>query len=166
VKKREWLDRRGGRLNLLHELITRETIVLKEEVRNWKEAIQYASEPLLKKGWIEPEYVKAMIHIIETLGPYVVLTPHVAIAHARPDAGVNRLSMSLLRLKKSVSFGRGQEVHLIIILAAIDQKLHLHALSDLSQLLSEEKNIERLIHTEKIEEIEELIHQYSRKKCN
>ena len=103
---------------MLHELITRETIVLKEEVRNWKEAIQYASEPLLKKGWIEPEYVKAMIHIIETLGPYVVLTPHVAIAHARPDAGVNRLSMSLLRLKKSVSFGRGQEVHLIIILSS------------------------------------------------
>lgn len=149
---------------MLHQLITKETIVLKEEVRNWKEAIQYASEPLLKKGWIEPGYVQAMIDIIERLGPYVVLTPHVAIAHARPEEGVNRLSMSLLRLKKSVSFGRGQEVHLVIILAAVDRELHLDALSDLSYLLSEEKNIEQMIKTEKIEEVEKLIHQYSRRR--
>lgn len=148
---------------MLHQLITKETIVLKDAVRNWKEAIQYASEPLLKKGCIEPRYVQAMIDIIESLGPYVVLTPHVAIAHARPEEGVNQLSMSLLRLKKSVSFGRGQEVHLIIVLAAVDRELHLHALSDLSHLLSEEKNIEQIIKTEKIEEIEELIHRYSRR---
>ncbi|MBA4543094.1 MULTISPECIES: PTS sugar transporter subunit IIA [Thermoactinomyces] len=146
---------------MLHHLITRETIVLKDFVSNWKEAIKSAAEPLLKLGLIREEYVSAMIEIIEKLGPYVVLTPHVAIAHARPEAGVNRLSMSLLRLKESVFFGMGKEVHLVIVLAAEDNQLHLKALAELASLLREEENVDKIIHAENPDEILTIIRRYS-----
>ncbi|MGA9172500.1 MAG: PTS sugar transporter subunit IIA [Thermoactinomyces sp.] len=146
---------------MLHHLITKETIVLKDFVSNWKEAIKSAAEPLLNLGFIREEYVPAMIEIIEKLGPYVVLTPHVAITHARPEAGVNRLSMSLLRLKESVSFGRGKEVHLVIVLAAENNQLHLKALAELANLLREEENVDKIIRAEYPEEILTIIRQYS-----
>ncbi|MFC7442177.1 PTS sugar transporter subunit IIA [Laceyella putida] len=146
---------------MLHQLITRETIVFKDFVSHWKEAIRVASFPLLKLGYIEENYVHAMIHIIDQLGPYVVLTPHVAITHARPELGVNQLSMSLLRLKESVSFGRGKEVHLVIVLAAVDNHSHLHALAELSNLFSREENIQTIIQSDEPEEILSIIRRYS-----
>lgn len=155
------IDRKGAFV-LLHQLLTKETIVFRDFVSHWKEAIREASFPLLQLGYIEKNYVQAMIQIIEQLGPYVVLTPHVAIAHARPESGVNKLSMSLLRLKESVSFGRGKEVHLVIVLAAIDNHSHLDALAELSHLLSHEENITHLIQAEEPEEILSIIRRYSK----
>ncbi|MRG28034.1 PTS sugar transporter subunit IIA [Laceyella tengchongensis] len=146
---------------MLHQLITRETIVLKDFVSHWKEAVRIASLPLLQLEYIEEHYIQAMIKIIEQWGPYVVLTPHVAITHARPGSGVNQLSMSLLRLKESVSFDRGKEVHLIIVLAAVDNHSHLKALAELSNLLSREENIQKIIQADEADEILEIIRQYS-----
>lgn len=148
---------------MLQELITERTIVLRDRVHHWKEAIRVAAEPLLKLGFIEQDYVRAMIELIENLGPYIVLTPHVAITHARPEAGVNRLSMSLLRLRESISFGRGKEVHLVIVLAAEDDERHLDALAELAYLIADERNIERLICATTEREIAELIRFYSLK---
>jgi mannitol/fructose-specific phosphotransferase system IIA component (Ntr-type) len=147
---------------VLDQLITEETVQLVDEVENWQDAIRIASKPLLQNGSIEPSYVDAMIRSIQETGPYVVITPKVAIPHARPEEGVNMLSMSLLRLKKSVLFGENKPVHLVIVLAATDDESHLRALAQLTELLSQEENIDQLIQSEEISDVMKLIHHYSK----
>jgi transcriptional antiterminator/mannitol/fructose-specific phosphotransferase system IIA component (Ntr-type) len=150
---------------VLGELLTEETVQLVDEAENWQEAIRLASKPLLENGSIEPSYIDAMIRSIQKTGPYVVITPKVAIPHARPEEGVNMLSMSLLRLKKSVLFGEDKPVHLVIVLAAADDESHLRALAQLTELLSLEENIDQLIQSREKRDIMKLIHHYSKGEC-
>ncbi|MGV2488143.1 UNVERIFIED_CONTAM: transcription antiterminator, partial [Bacillus mycoides] len=107
---------------MLNELLTREFIELENHVETWEEAIRVASEPLLQSGHISEEYISEMIANVKKLGPYIVIAPKIAIPHARPEAGVKKLGMSLLQLKEGVLFSEKQEhaVNLIIVLAAID----------------------------------------------
>ncbi|NGQ96140.1 BglG family transcription antiterminator [Brevibacillus sp. SYP-B805] len=155
---------RRERKPVLDELLRDECIQLKDQVSDWKEAIRVAAEPLLENRSITEEYVQAMIRNVEENGPYVVIAPKVALPHARPEQGVNRIGMSLLRLKKPVSFSEelDREAQLIIVLAAVDNETHLKALSQLSMMLSDDNNIDRLIAADEKETIQHLIATYSK----
>lgn len=148
---------------MLNELLTREFIQLEDRVDNWKDAITLAAYPLLQNQYVLEEYIDEMIINVEKLGPYIVIAPKIAIPHARPEAGVQKLGMSLLQLKESVAFSEKQEhaANLIIVLAAIDNETHLKALAQLSEMLSETKNVEMLIHSNSIDEMLEMIAKYS-----
>ncbi|WP_427109881.1 PTS sugar transporter subunit IIA [Lysinibacillus xylanilyticus] len=130
---------------MLTELLTKDTIQLANFVNTWQEAIHLAASPLLKHNKIEARYIEAMIQSIEKHGPYVVITPKVAIPHARHTEGVNELSMSLLSLQKPVLFGPEKPVFLIIVLAAPDSASHLQALVDLTKILQEPNQIDSII---------------------
>ncbi|TRY24036.1 BglG family transcription antiterminator [Brevibacillus sp. LEMMJ03] len=153
---------------MLDELLQEECIQLKDSVSDWKEAIRLAAEPLLKSQSITEAYVQAMIANVEENGPYIVIAPKVALPHARPEQGVNRIGMSLLRLKQPVSFSETQvrEAQLIIVLAAVDNETHLQALAQLSMMLSEEDNIDRIIGAHDKETILHYISMYSNNRGN
>jgi mannitol operon transcriptional antiterminator len=147
----------------LKDLLKVENIQIAESAPDWKEAIRLAAKPLLNDGAITNVYIRAMIDTLVKMGPYIVVSPKVAIPHARPEDGVNRLGMSLLRLEKSVPFS-DQETHdvqLIIVLAAIDGEAHLKALSQLTNMLSDKDTKEKLIAGDQKERIFELIKAYS-----
>jgi len=148
---------------MLKELLGEEFIQLAERVSDWKEAIRLASTPLLNSQAITPEYVDAMIVNVEENGPYIVIAPRVAFPHARPEQGVNRLGMSLLRLKQPVAFAEPgtRDAQLIIVLAAVDNETHLKALSQMSMMLSDESNIDRLIAADNKETILQCIADHS-----
>lgn len=146
---------------VLADLLTEDKIQLVQEVSNWEKAIRLAAQPLLDQHSIQPSYIDSMINSIKREGPYVVLTPKVAIPHARPEEGVDALGMSLLILKDSVTFPEEKPVHLIIVLAAIDSETHLKALAQLTELLSSPENIEQLISATKKQEVLEIIQQYA-----
>ncbi|AJS59928.1 BglG family transcription antiterminator [Paenibacillus sp. IHBB 10380] len=152
----------GAEKPVLEQLLTSQTIQLQARVSDWREAIRVASQPLLELGTIEERYVEAMIESIETNGPYVVLTPGVAIPHARPQQGVRSLSMSLLRLDEAVAFSPDKPVRLIIVLAAADRESHLRALVQLSEILSEPSNIEDILQSSGKSVILDYIHKYSK----
>ncbi|MFJ7755741.1 BglG family transcription antiterminator [Peribacillus muralis] len=147
---------------VLEELLNMQTIQLQPHVSDWKEGIQVAAKPLVDLGTVEERYVDAMIEAIETNGPYVVITPGVAIPHARPEQGVRSLSMSLLKLEEAVDFAPDKPVRLIIILAAVDNDSHLRALIQLTQLLNEPANIEEILRTSDKEVLMEYVHTYSK----
>ena len=149
---------------VISDLLKREMIQIKDKVDSWQEAIRVAASPLLNIQAIEPRYIDAMITNIEKLGSYVVLAPNVAIPHARPEEGVKKLSMSLLKLNKPVSFSPDdphKNVQLIFVLAAVDNHSHLKALSQLTELLEEEENIDQMIEMTKKGSFLELIQSYS-----
>ncbi|WP_201712820.1 BglG family transcription antiterminator [Rossellomorea arthrocnemi] len=146
---------------MLNELLTEQTIQLKDRVTNWEEAIKVASEPLVEQQSIRPDYVEAMITNVKELGPYIVIAPNIAIPHARPETGVEQLGMSFLRLEEPVYFSEKEKhrAHLIIVLAAIDNQTHLKALAQLTELLSNEGNVERLITAKDRQAVIKLINQ-------
>ncbi|MBN8208779.1 BglG family transcription antiterminator [Bacillus sp. NTK071] len=148
---------------MLNDLLHEETIQFASHTENWREAIKTAALPLLTKEQINSSYIDAMIKNVEDLGPYVVIAPGIAIPHARPEEGVNTVGMSLLRLDESVSFSSKDkhQVKLLIVLAAVDNETHLKALAQLSDLLSEEENLEMIYGATEKEDIIKLVSKYS-----
>ncbi|WP_368504966.1 transcription antiterminator [Alkalihalophilus sp. As8PL] len=148
---------------MLNEIMDRSSIQIVDKVSSWQEAVEVASSPLLENNSISQTYIDAMISNIDELGPYVIIAPHVAIPHARPEAGVNKLSMSLLKLDEPIAFSEEErhQASLLFVLAATDNETHLKALSQLTTLLSDEGNIEKLMQSDNVNEIQILIDSYS-----
>ena len=92
----------------IRTVLREENILLDVCCTDWKEVIQKAAEPLLTAGSIDTRYIDAMIRSYETNGAYFVYCPGVALAHAGPEDGVRFFGLSLIRLKKPVSFGHRQ----------------------------------------------------------
>lgn len=150
---------------MLEELLTPKTIQLADRAESWQEAVKQASIPLLKDESIKESYVDAMIENIYENGAYVVIAPQIAIPHARPETGVERLGMSLLRLRSPVFFSEDpkHQASLVIVLAAVDNETHLKALSQLTEMLSEPGNIDQLLSAETKEDVLSLVSKYSYK---
>ena len=149
---------------MLNELIKSSNVQIIQKAENWEEAIEIAAQPLVLSHHIKKSYVQAMIDNVKKMGPYIVIGPKVAIPHARPEEGVVETSMSLLRIKESVSFSEKEEhkVNLVIILASKDNIEHLKALSQLSKILTSEENRNKLIYDADKEEIVKIIDRYSK----
>ncbi|WP_163527778.1 BglG family transcription antiterminator [Halobacillus ihumii] len=147
---------------MLNELLTDQTIQFKDSVASWEEAITFAAQPLIDQHSIHSHYVDAMIENVKELGPYIVIAPRIAIPHARPETGVERLGMSLLRLKEPVYFSEKEKhrAQLIIVLAAIDNQTHLKALAQLTEVLSNDANVDHLIAANDSDSVIQLINQY------
>ena len=107
------------------------------QVATWKEAIKAAGEILVEVGSCTMEYVNSMIAAVVELGPYIVITPHVALAHARPSSQVKRADMSLVVLDEAVEFGSiaNDPVKLVFAFCATDDEGHLQQLSKLAENL-------------------------------
>ena len=80
---------------MLTQLLTEEVISIEAGAHDWRHAIELATAPLLANGTIAPSYVAALYRSHEELGPYYVLGPGLAMPHARPEDGVNRLGLAL-----------------------------------------------------------------------
>ncbi|MEW9122144.1 MAG: PTS sugar transporter subunit IIA [Thermotaleaceae bacterium] len=149
---------------MLEQLIQWEDIALNVEVENWQEAIYQGARLLLDKKAIEERYIQAIIKNVLDMGPYIVIAPGIALPHARPEDGVNELSMSLVTLKKSISFGSkdNDPVKLIITLAAKDTKSHLLALSQLMDLLCSGEDVNSIMNSRDKTEVIEILDRYAK----
>lgn len=148
----------------LKEVLPIEHIQCLTAVTDWKQAIHESAKPLLENQAVTENYITAMIDVLLEMGPYVVVSPKVAIPHARPQDGVNKLGMTLLQLKKHVPFSEkgSKPVNLVIVLAAIDGDTHLKALNQLTKILSNKSLKEALIAAESPEAIYRIIADHSK----
>ena len=131
---------------MLKDLLVADTIQFADQCADWEQAIRFAGNPLLENDTISSDYIAAMINKVKEFGPFIDLGKGVAIPHARPEEGVNRIGMSMLRLKEPVNL-LGDEAHAvdtIICIAAIDNKTHLKALSELTGILSSDEKLTEL----------------------
>jgi mannitol operon transcriptional antiterminator len=138
----------------LADLLSSDTVQIKDSVANWEAAIRIAAEPLLLKQAIEDRYVDAMLQNVQTMGPYMVIAPRVAVPHARPEDGVRELGLSVLKLRQAIPFPDEHHlVQLIVVLAATDDERHLKALSQLSRLLSRKEGFQALLASQNEQEL-------------
>ena len=90
----------------------------------------------------EPGYIDAMVQAVRDMGPYMVLAPGIALAHARPEDGMLKVGMSIINLAEPVEFGNeaNDPVSLVISFGGIDQESHVEMLRTLALFLMEESN--------------------------
>jgi PTS system ascorbate-specific IIA component len=115
-------------------------IRLGQEAADWRAAVRLAGGALAASGSTTDGYTDAMIATVESLGPYIVIAPGIALAHARPSPAVRRPGLSLVTLATPVEFGHrdNDPVRLVIGLAATDDSGHVAALAALAEFLVDE----------------------------
>ncbi|WP_276736607.1 BglG family transcription antiterminator [Bacillus sp. (in: firmicutes)] len=145
----------------LKDLVYSETIIIQDKVKDWKEALWLASEPLLKNNYIGHSYVKAMIEQYQNDSRYIMLANNVAIPHSRPENDVYQVGMSLLRLSEPVKFSNGNFVKLICVIAAVDKEQHIRPILQLRRLAESQRDIESIINAKTKEEIFSVIREFS-----
>ncbi|WP_243887985.1 PTS sugar transporter subunit IIA, partial [Dermatophilus congolensis] len=126
-------------MSRLKELLPIEAVNVNITAPDWRCAISEAGALLNATGTADPAYTDAMIATVDTHGPYIVIAPGFAFAHARPDSSVHHTGMSAIRLTHPVEFGNpdNDPVTLIVALAATDSDAHQQALAELAGLLSD-----------------------------
>ena len=87
-----------------------------------------------------------MIQTTKESGPYIVITKHVALPHARPESGAKEIAISIATLETPVVFGNKENdpVKYIFGLSALDNLTHLTAMAELAELLDQEQFYEVL----------------------
>lgn len=139
----------------LSQLLFAEHVKLNQNANDWIDAVKLGTKQLIKSKHIEQSYEDAVIENIKRLKAYVVLKPYVALPHAKPEDGVNKLGISFVTLKKGVSFGHEKHdpVRLIIVLASENPTSHLRALNTVIKLIKNSETIDRLINSKTYSEI-------------
>ena len=117
-----------------------EAIRLLVTAKDWRAAVRQAGEALVAADVTTPDYTDQMIEAIEQLGPYIVIAPGVALAHARPSPAVKQAGQSWVTLETPVPFGNeaNDPVWLVIGLAATQQDGHIDMLAHLARVLSDQ----------------------------
>lgn len=102
-------------------------------------AIRLAGALLVTAGFATDEYVEAMVAAFGQLGPYIVLAPHVALPHARPESGAITDGIAVLRLAEAVPFGHpdNDPVEIVIPLVASTHSGHLGMLRRMAAVLTD-----------------------------
>lgn len=144
---------------MLTEYLTPDRIRVHVAVDDWEEAVRTAGSLLLEAGTCEPRYIDAMINAVHEMGPYMVLAPGLALAHARPEDGVTDVGMSLITLDPPVDFGaEGKDpISLVIAFGAVDKEKHLDMLQALALFLDDPVRRQRLAEAESVDNILSLI---------
>ncbi|MHD0396444.1 PTS sugar transporter subunit IIA [Staphylococcus simulans] len=140
------------------DILTKDKIKVQDHVPDWSQAITEAAQPLLEQDYIETGYIDAMIDSVKEFGPYIVIAPEIAIAHARPENNVNKVGLSLLKLNESINFAEDSHyASLIFVLSATDNTSHLNVLQSLAGLLGNKEIVNQLLTSKNSDEIIEII---------
>lgn len=147
---------------MLKELLTEDLIALNESAENWEQAIKVAANPLLNKNKISNEYIEAIIKSVKENGPYFVIMPHLALAHAKSDEGAYENAIGLTSLKKPVKFGSksNDPVKYIFTLSSKDGVQHMKALSSLVAFFEDQQFFKCIDNAKDKQEILEYIKKF------
>lgn len=136
------------------EILSADKVQILDKVETWEQAITIAANPLLTQDYFESSYVTAMIGSVKELGPYIVIAPEIAIAHARPNDDVKHIGLSLLKLNEHINFSEeGHFASLIFVLSAVDNDGHLAILRSLATKLGNQDTVNQLLAAQEINEI-------------
>lgn len=139
----------------LRGLLPASAVRLGARAADWREAVRLAGDALVAAGATTDAYTGEMIGTVESLGPYIVIAPGVALAHSRPSPAVVRTGLSLVTLAVPVPFGHRQNdpVWLVLGLAAPDDSGHVDALAMLADFISDDARREALRGTTDVGEV-------------
>lgn len=130
-----------------------------DSIENWENAIRLAAKPLLLDNSIIENYVRSMVNNVKKFGAYIVINDTIALAHSRPEDGVSRNCLSLLKINEGVVFDEnlGDKVYLIFVLGAVSNRSHIDILLKLMEIIDNQDMIKRLIEATSISSLIEIL---------
>ncbi|EMW5168624.1 PTS mannitol transporter subunit IICBA [Raoultella ornithinolytica] len=131
-----------------------ENIFLGRKAATKEEAIRFAGEQLVKGGYVEPEYVQAMLDREKLTSTY--LGESIAVPHGTIEAKdrVLKTGVVFCQYPEGIRFGEDEDdvARLVIGIAARNNE-HIHVITSLTNALDDESVIERLTRTTSVEEV-------------
>ena len=141
----------------IYDMLKLENIKILAGVKDWKEAIYTAVQPLVDGGYCEARYSDEIIKNTEKLGPYYVLCENVALIHGSTEQGVIKRQIAITLLKEPVKFKEdGYDVRILVTLAATDAESHMEVLQAMSELFESKESTQRVLEASNEKEIYDL----------
>jgi ascorbate PTS system EIIA or EIIAB component len=135
--------------------LTADAIELRADAADWRAAVAVAGSVLHRIGAATSQYGGEMVRMIEEHGPYVVIAPGLALAHARPGPEVLADGLAIVTLATPVSFGHphNDPVSVVLGLAIATADEHLAAVADLANVFNDSTAISQLAAATSTEEV-------------
>ena len=141
---------------MFKELVAKKRYSFHEGFDDWRDAVRAACQPLLDDGTITPIYPDEIIKKVEELGPYIVIAPNICIPHAQEGVGVNDTAMCFMKTEKPVHFDPNdpeKDARIFVVLASTNNNVHLENLSALSETLSDEDVVAKVLEAKTPEDL-------------
>lgn len=146
----------------LSNMINENLICFKVKANNWEDAIRNSAAAMVDNKIVTSEYVDSMVNIAKESGPYIVVTKHVALPHAKPEDGAKETAMGIGILENPIHFGNkaNDPVKYVFSLSSLDHEKHLQAMAELIELLEDEKFYNVLDNAQNAKEVMDYIKNY------
>ncbi|UYA62476.1 PTS system, mannitol-specific IIA / IIB / IIC component [Pectobacterium sp. F1-1] len=133
-------------------------VFLNQHATDKEQAIRFAGEQLVKGGYVEPEYVEAMLEREKLTSTY--LGESIAVPHGTIEAKdrVLKTGVVFCQYPEGVRFGDEEdEVARLVIGIAARNNEHIQVITSLTNALDDDAVIERLAHTQDVQEVLDLL---------
>jgi PTS system ascorbate-specific IIA component len=126
---------------------------------DWRAAVNLAGLVLARSGAATPDYAGEMIRMIEEHGPYVVIAPGLALAHARPGPAVLADGLAIVTLAEPVNFGHphNDPVSVVLGLAIKSADAHLKTVANLANVFNDSNAIQALAAATTVAEVQAIM---------
>jgi PTS system ascorbate-specific IIA component len=126
---------------------------------DWRAAVNLAGLVLARSGAATPDYAGEMIRMIEEHGPYVVIAPGLALAHARPGPAVLADGLAIVTLAEPVNFGHphNDPVNVVLGLAIKSTDAHLTPVATLANVFNDSNAIQALAAATTVAEVQAIM---------
>ena len=126
--------------------LSESAIILGAEVSDWRGAVREAGRALTAAGVAKPGYAREMIRMIEEHGPYVVIAPGLALAHARPGPDVLGDGLAVVTLATPVAFGHPHNDPVLVVLglAIKSPAAHLDSIAAIANIFNDSNAVDEL----------------------
>ena len=127
-------------------LLSEKSIVIGAEADDWRSAVRLSGTALAASGAARAGYADEMVRMIEEHGPYVVIAPGLALAHARPGDQVLQDGLAVVTLATPVPFGHphNDPVSVVLGLAITSIEGHLDQVAELANIFNDASAIPAL----------------------
>ncbi len=132
-------------------------ILIGQTASNWQDAIRIAAGPLMENNSITEDYITQMIDSVKSFGPYIVLMPGFALAHASPGSAVLHTDISIATFHEPVDFhSENGLVSVVMCLACTDHTSHIQQLQNIAEKLMESSTLDKITACKTREELHSL----------
>jgi len=118
-----------------------------DSVASFEAALSLSASLLVGAGHANLSYVDRVLENFKRLGPYFVVAPGIAIAHAHPGEDVVSPGLSLLKLNQPVVSGATENdpVSLVFSLCTPNKEAHIELLGEFALLMSDAEIVNSLL---------------------
>lgn len=145
--------------NKITDFLRPENVRIVEQAKDWQDAIELSTRPLIEQGYITENYPRRIIQLTREHGAYYIVAKDLALVHARPEDGVLHQQLAVTVIQQPVVFDgkENESVRLFITLCAQDSSSHLDMLQELAEVMMDEERVQKCIGMSSTKELYEEI---------